>query len=260
MTSHERKADKENALKGGTALITGAGRRIGRALAIALAEEGIHVVAHDRKAQEAETEAVCSEVVACGAKSWKVIAELEKPEEYGSLVSRAIEAAGSLDIVINNASQFLPDTVMNAGFENMVRQLHVNAWAPFVVTREFARLAGRGSVINLLDTKIAGHDPDHFSYILSKHLLSVISSICALEFAPAIRVNAVAPGLILPPAGKDERYLELLSPTVPLNRHGGTEDIEEAVLFLLRSEFVTGQIVFVDGGRHLVGGGQWTAS
>jgi hypothetical protein len=252
MTSH---LVHRNKLKGRIALVTGAARRIGRAIAIALAEEGVHVVAHDRKELEPETNKVCSEVVDCGAKSWKVIAELEKPEEYESLIARAMKLAGSLDILVNNASLFLPDTIADVSFSDVTRHVQVNAWAPFALSREFARLAGRGKIINLLDTRISGHDPGHIAYILSKQMLAGFTRICALEFAPDIAVNGIAPGLILPPAGKGPEYLEALAGKVPLKRHGGPEEISEAVLYLLRSDFVTGQVLYIDGGRHLYGSG-----
>ncbi len=240
-----------NRLRGKTALITGASRRIGRALAIALAEEGVNIVAHDRRSLEAETVKVCGEVEDCGARSWKVIADLEKPVEYESLVAQALRAAGSLDILINNASIFLPSTPMDVGFSDVARHLQVNAWAPFVMSREFARLADRGKIINLLDTRITGYDRGHMAYVLSKKMLSALTMMCALEFAPGFTVNGVAPGLILPPAGKDESYLDGLAKTVPLAKHGGPGDIVDAVLYLLRSDFVTGQILYVDGGKHL---------
>ncbi len=252
MTRHvEARPRRENSLGGKIALITGAGRRIGRALAVALAEEGIHIVAHDRKALEQETSRVCDEVIDCGAKSWKVIADLEKPDEYESLVARALHEAGSIDFLINNASLFQPNTIDDIAFSDLTRHVHVNAWTPFVLSREFARLAGSGKIVNLLDTKITGVDWTHLAYLMSKQMLASLTRICAREFAPGITVNGVAPGLILPPAGKDEAYLEQLARTVPLRRHGSPDDICDAVLYLLKSDFVTGQIIYVDGGRHL---------
>ncbi|HEU4403321.1 MAG TPA: SDR family oxidoreductase, partial [Candidatus Polarisedimenticolia bacterium] len=230
-------------------------RRIGRALAIALAEEGVNIVAHDHMTLETETAKVCGEVEDCGARSWKVMADLEKPEEYEPLLARALQTAGSLDILINNASIFFPGTLMDIGYGDLMRHMHINAWTPFVLSREFARLVRRGTIINLLDTKIAGHDREHAAYILSKHMLSILTRMCALEFAPDVTVNAVAPGLILPPAGKDESYLDRLAEKVPLRKHGGPGDIADAAIYLLKSDFVTGQIIFVDGGRHLLGGG-----
>ena len=90
------------------------------------------------------------------------------------------------------------------------------------------------------------------AYVLSKQMLATLTMMCALEFAPGFTVNGVAPGLILPPAGKDENYLDRLARSVPLRKHGGPGDIADAVLYLLKSDFVTGQIIYVDGGRHLL--------
>jgi pteridine reductase len=253
MTSHTTGQNTvPEKLKGKVALITGASRRIGRAIAIALAEEGVHVVAHDRRQVEHETLKVCEEVKDCGAKSWNVMADLEKPEEYEALVADALKAAGSLDLLINNASLFLPNTLMDMGFGDVTRHMQVNAWAPLVLSREFSRLAGRGKIINILDTRINGYDFAHTAYILSKHMLLMLTKMCAVEFAPNITVNGVAPGLILPPEGKDEHYLDQLAQTVPLKQHGGPKDISDAILYLLKSDFVTGQIIYVDGGRHLL--------
>jgi NAD(P)-dependent dehydrogenase (short-subunit alcohol dehydrogenase family) len=239
-------------LKGKVALVTGASKRIGRAIAIALAEEGVHIVAHDRRAQETEIKRVCDEVEDCGAKAWRVMADLEKPEEYGSLVAQAQKAAGGLDILINNASIFLPSTVLDAGFNDFIRHVQVNAWAPFVLSRDFARLARGGKIINLLDSRITGRARTHLAYLLSKQMLASLTRLCALEFAPVVTVNGVAPGLILPPAGKDEAYLDRLAEKVPLRKHGGPQDIADAVIYLLKSDYVTGQIIYVDGGRRLL--------
>lgn len=261
MTHHLLHPDRiPRRLEGKTALITGAGKRIGRALAVALAEEGAQIVAHDRKALEEETNRTCEEVVDCGARSWKVIADLEKPEEYENLISRALLAAGSLDILINNASLFTPGGLQELSFPDLTKQIQVNAWSPFVLSREFARSVSRGKIVNLLDTRIAGHERTHAAYLLSKKMLATLTRMCALEFAPEVTVNAVAPGAILPPAGKGQEYLEELAKKLPLRRHGGPQDIIDAVVYLLTSDFVTGQILFVDGGKHLLEEGTWTAS
>ncbi|HUI46946.1 MAG TPA: SDR family oxidoreductase [Nitrospirota bacterium] len=258
MTSHITDRSVPKPLEGKIALITGASKRIGRAIAIALAEEGVGIVAHDRSALEGEIVKVCDEVAGCGAKSWKIIADLEKKEDYESLISRSIQTAGSLEILINNASIFFPSTIADVGFRDITRHVQVNAWTPFVLCREFARLGGRGKIINLLDTRIAGYDREHVAYILSKRMLATMTRMCALEYAPAITVNGVAPGLILPPAGKDEDYLARLAQTMPLRRHGEPGDVTGAVLYLLGSDYITGQIIYVDGGQHLLedGNGQ----
>ncbi len=260
MTSHLLdKSILRGPLQGKIALVTGAGKRLGRAIAVALAEEGVQIVAHDRKALEEETNRTCDQVVGCGARTWKVIADLERPEEYENLVERALQDAGSLDILVNNASVFSPGGLNEITLPDLVRNVTVNAWVPLVLTREFARRVPRGKIVNLIDTKISGHERTHAAYLLSKKLLAEITQMSALEFAPNVSVNAVAPGAILPPADKGPEYLEGLATSLPLKRHGGPDDVVDAVLYLLKSEFVTGQIVYVDGGKHLLED-QWTGS
>jgi hypothetical protein len=242
----------EEALRGKTALITGAAKRIGHEIAVGLAEEGVNIVVHYRSSAE-EAEELRAELGVRGVKSWSLKADFERPEEYESLIARCWEIAGRLDILINSASVFLPGTLQEASLGDLVQQMQINAWAPLVLSREFARAAGRGKIVNLLDARISGYDWSHAAYILSKHALSVLTRMTALAFAPAITVNAVAPGLILPPPGRDPSHLDRLAHTVPLKRHGDPSDISDAVIYLLKSEFVTGQVIYVDGGWHLWG-------
>jgi pteridine reductase len=238
-------------LVGKTALVTGAARRIGRAVALELASSGANVVLHYSRSSR-DAEALAAEVAALGARPTLLQADLAQPDEVEALVSRAVELAGRLDLLVNNASVFEPETLDAASLDRLVRDVTVNAWAPLVLIRAFARQLQRGRVVNLLDARVAGLDLAHAGYILSKHLLAVITRMAAVAFAPGLTVNAVAPGLILPPAGQDEAYLVRLARDLPLKRHGGPEDVARAVRFLLESDFITGQVIFVDGGHHLL--------
>jgi pteridine reductase len=238
-----------------TALVTGAARRLGRGLALALADQGMNVVVHHHRSVD-EAAAVCTEVAARGVRAWSLSADLAEPEVADRLIDRALDLAGSLDVLVNSASSFAPDGIDDLRFEALVDTLRLNAWAPLVLSRSFSRRVGRGKIINLLDSKLASSDRDHVSYLVSKHVLGVLTRMTALEFAPRITVNAVAPGLILPPAGRDAAYLEALAARVPLARHGTPTDVARAVSFLLASDFVTGQVIYVDGGAHLGDRGQ----
>jgi len=230
--------------------VTGAARRIGRAVSLALAASGSNVVVHySRSAPDAE--ALVAELSRLGVRASAVPADLGEPDEAEALIARAEERAGRLDVLVNNASVFAPETLDQAALDHLERSVKVNAWAPFVLTRAFARRFGQGRVVNLLDTRVAGLDLAHVGYILGKQLLAVLTRMTAVAYAPGLTVNAVAPGLILPPPGQDEAYLARLARDLPLKRHGSAEDVARAVLFLLESDFVTGQVVFVDGGRHL---------
>ena len=237
-------------LRGKTALITGAGRRLGRAIALALAAEGVNIMIHYPEPDE-EVNDLGQEITGMGVKSWSVKADFEKPDEYNNLIERALEDAGSLDILINNASIFLPDTLKKIDFESMAKHMYINTWVPLVLSRHFAEKVGQGNIINMLDSRITGYDWSHVAYILSKQALAMLTRMTALEFAPKITVNGVAPGLILPPPGRDEAYLDLLKDSLPLKKHGQAADISETIIYLLKADFVTGQIIYVDGGRHL---------
>jgi len=241
-------------LAGRTALVTGAARRLGRATARALASEGANVIVHYGRS-EAEAEGLAAELREGGREAWTLQADLEQPDEVEALIPRALEQAGGLQILVNNASVFPPGSLVEANLESLMRSIQVNAWAPFQLSRSFAGHVRRGTIVNFLDTRVAGYDWQHVEYILSKKMLAALTEMTAVQFAPDITVNAVAPGLILPPPGKDESYLEALKDTVPLKRHGEAEDIADAVLFLVKSDYVTGQVIYVDGGRHLLESG-----
>ena len=238
-------------LNGRTALITGGARRIGRETALALAEQGIGVAIHYNRS-EGEARQLAAEIELKGVKAWTVQGDFRRPQEYQSLVARTrAVTGGSLDILINNASIFPAERLGELTWPGFSADLEVNAWVPLTLSRDFARGLARGSIINLHDTHLKGFDFQHSGYILSKHVLAELTRMLALELAPNVTVNAVAPGLILPPPGQDERYLDDHARLLPLQKHGHPRDIAEAIVYLLQADFVTGQVIYVDGGRHL---------
>lgn len=237
-------------LKGRTALVTGAGKRIGREISMALAEEGVNIIAHYSRSEK-EAEELRQSVMAKGVKSWLVKADFDK-KEYEGLIERAASQTGGVDILINNASIFPLSRLDDMTLEGLFSNIRVNAWAPFVLTRDLRAVMKKGRVVNLIDSRIKGYDWSHVEYILSKHLLAELTKMMAIEYAPDIVVNGVNPGLILPPPGKGMDYLEKMDKTVPRKRHGGPKDIAEAVLYLLKSDFLIGEVINVDGGRHLL--------
>jgi len=240
-------------LRGKTALITGAGKRIGRATALTLADEGINVVVHHNQSST-EAEQVALLVRQKGVDAWTVRADLNDADQAADLLGRAIALAGAIDVLVNNASTFHPSRLADVSVDDILGDLQVNALSPFVLARAMAAQQRDGAIVNFLDCRIAEYDATHAAYNLSKRTLFTLTRMMASAFAPSVRVNAVAPGLILPPPGKDESYLRNMAPTDnPLQRIGSLTGITEAVVFLLRSPFVTGQVIFVDGGRHMKG-------
>ena len=242
-------------LRGKAALVTGAAKRLGRAIALALAEAGARVVVHFNTSAD-DAERTAEAIRAKGVEAWTVQADLLDPEAVDELFGCAVERTGPLDVLVNNASIFEESLLADVSIVEMERSLQINALAPMQLARAFAAQSegGRpGAILNLLDCTITQPDPRHVAYHAGKRLLHTMTSMMATAYAPAIRVNAVAPGLILPPAGKDTAYLESMTDTNPLRAYGGADDVTAAALYLLRARFVTGQTLYVDGGHHLRG-------
>jgi hypothetical protein len=240
-------------LTGRAILVSGAAKRLGRATALALAAHGADIIVH-YGGSEAEAQSLAEQIRAEGRRAWTLRADLSSPEEVTGLFDRAVKEAGPVYGLVNSASIFPEDTLAQLSEESLTRNVRINAWAPFLLARAVAAQGIPASVVNFLDTRIRDYDARHVSYHLSKRMLFSLTRMMALEFAPQVRVNAVAPGLVLPPPGKDEAYLHSLVDTNPLKTQGSAEDIARAVVFLFTSPFITGQIIFVDGGRHMLGG------
>jgi pteridine reductase len=246
------------ALGGRTALVTGAARRLGRAIADALALEGADVLVHYGHSAEEAEQAAC-DLRARGVRSWAVRADLADPRQVEALWEQARARAGGIDILVNSASSFPRDSLADFTPEGLETSLRVNTLAPVLLARLFAAGAEEGAaagggraqdrvIVNLLDSRALGRMRAHFSYQAGKRLLGDFTRLLALELAPAVRVNAVAPGMILPPEGLDPQLKARLAATNLLGRWGKPEDVARAVLFLACSDFVTGQVLYVDGG------------
>lgn len=236
----------------GTALITGAARRLGRALALALAEQGSDVVVHYHHSAD-EAAGLVRAIQDLGVRAWRIRADLRDRGQVEGLFDQAVREAGPIDVLVNNASVWPEETVWDVSEASLQAAMQIHVAAPLVLSRRLARQGRPGHIINILDTRVTSYDKGHAAYHLSKRALLTLTRMLALELAPAVAVNAIAPGLILPPEGQDETYLQRLAHTNPMNRHGHARDIAEALLFLLRSRFITGQVIYVDGGFHMKG-------
>jgi NAD(P)-dependent dehydrogenase (short-subunit alcohol dehydrogenase family) len=235
------------------ALVTGAGRSLGRAVALALGTSGVAVAAHYHTSADGAAEVV-EAIHAAGGEAWSLRADLSDPGEALALVGRAAEACGRpVGILVNSASVYETSRVLDFGPEELAANVQVNALAPLLLCRAMAAQGRPGSIVNLLDARMGDYDREHAAYHLSKRMLRDLTRMLALELAPGIRVNGVAPGLIAPPDGQAREAALSLAHTNPLQRTGSTGDVAEAVLFLLRSGFITGQTIYVDGGRNLRG-------
>ena len=235
-----------------TILITGAARRIGAAIATAAATRGMNVIIH-YNTSETEAENLAQSLTNNSVWAKTLQADLTKDSECGSLIDRAQTlCSGSLYLLVNNASVYPADSITQAAFDNFADSFRLNAYAPLCLSRAFAKSVQAGSIVNILDNRIYSGDPAHFSYMLSKQALASITLACALDFAPRIRVNGVAPGLSLPPAGHTGEYLDKLKHTIPLGAHVTPRNIADTVLFCAENKSLTGEIIVVDSGRQLL--------
>jgi NAD(P)-dependent dehydrogenase (short-subunit alcohol dehydrogenase family) len=235
------------------AFVTGAGQRLGRGVALTLAKQGWGVAVHYRNSR-AEAEAVVAEIRAAGGEAVALQADLADASVLPDLMAAAQTAArDQLVGLVNCASMFEHDALASLSAKTLHQHMDVNALAPSLLAREFALVlpeGARGAVVNFLDFKLASPYPDHFSYTLSKYALSGATDLLARALAPRVRVNAVAPGFVLPAPGQTEAdYLRLHADT-PLGYGPTPDDIAGAVLFLLENPAVTGQTIYVDAGRR----------
>jgi len=235
------------------ALVTGAGQRIGRACALALAEAGYAVAVHYH-ASAAAAERVAASIRGKGGKALAIAADLVDEDVVASLLPRAAEALGPIGVLVNNASVFEGDTVATATRESWGRHLSVNLRAPFVLMQQFARHlpedAG-GVIVNLLDERVWNLTPYFVSYTLSKAGLWTLTQTMALALAPRIRVNGIGPGPALPsPRQSREQFIRQCQ-TMPLQRGTDPGEIAAALRFILAAPAMTGQMIALDGGQHL---------
>ncbi len=235
-----------------TALITGASKRIGRAVAEFLAGKGWNIIIHYNNSEQPATE--LKDLLTLkypGQKSGIIKANLADSNEVTALIPKIISEFGKFDLLINNASVFNRGFILNTSNDLFEDQLNVNLKAPFFLMRDFAKYCKEGNIINFVDTRITFNKPDFAAYSLSKKALWELTKMAALEFAPNIRVNAIAPGATLAPAGKDENYLANLAQNIAMKQPGGTDPILKSIGYILENNYLTGQLLFADGGENL---------
>jgi NAD(P)-dependent dehydrogenase (short-subunit alcohol dehydrogenase family) len=233
---------------GGAALITGGARRVGREIALMLASIGYDVALHHNATAPA---GAVEEILAKGVGCEAFKADLSIARDVEALVPAVLERFKNLSVLVNNASIFERASIEETSIELLDRHLGINLKAPFMLSRDFKRLVGSGSIINVTDASVGANSSAYAAYLLSKKALGDFTRMAAREFGPAMRVNAVAPGLILEPPGESGAYLDRLAAKTPLKRRGHPSDVASAVKFLLENDYITGETIMVDGGRSL---------
>lgn len=237
----------------GIALVTGAGRRMGRALALALAADGWDLALHYRTSA-AEASDVAAQIRALGRRAACFAADLADQAAVCRLMDDTVAGLGLPQLVVNNASLFEYDSAADFDYARLARHMAVNCAAPVLLARELhARMAdgAEGAVINLLDQKLWNWNPDFLSYSLSKAALAAATTMLAQALAPKLRVLGVAPGLTFQSGEQTPENFAAASRRTPLGRSNSPGDIAAAVCFLARAPAITGSTLIVDGGMHL---------
>ncbi len=242
-------------LRDKVALITGAGKRIGRAIALRLARSGCHVAIHYRSSAE-DARLTAGECLRSGVTAEVFQADLGDSDEAGRLVPRVVERFGRLDVLINNAAVFEPMSIDAFDPAAWDEALRVNLTAPMILTRcarDAFRAAGGGRVINMCDAATQRPWPSHLAYITSKGALRTLTQVLARALAPDVCVIGIAPGVAEWPDDYDQETRDRLTARIPLGRAGTPGEIAAAVYFLLMDgDYLTGTILTIDGGRRLV--------
>ncbi|MCA9174259.1 MAG: SDR family oxidoreductase [Planctomycetales bacterium] len=255
-------------LQGVGALVTGASQRIGRCLARRLGALGARVAVHCHHSVEAAGQ-TAADIEAAGGQAAVVVADIAKgAAACRQLVADAAQAVGPLQILINNAATFASSSLEQLDEQEWSSTMALNLQGPAFLCQAVARqlraaadgerqgspsCSRRGHFIQIADWRATHPVPGHLAYTLSKAGLVAMTRLLAQELAPEIQVNAIAPGAILPPPGADDSHLDALRHRIPLRHTGRPADIADAMEYLLRSSFVTGEVLHVTGGQQLLG-------
>jgi NAD(P)-dependent dehydrogenase (short-subunit alcohol dehydrogenase family) len=237
----------------GAALVTGAGRRLGRALALEAARAGYDVAVHYRTARD-DAQAVADEIAALGRRAIVLDAELTDEDQAAALIPRAAQALGPVTLLVNSASTFEDDRLATATRQSWDAHLDANLRAPVVLAQAFAAALPpevQGLIVNIVDQRVLAPNPQFFSYSLSKAGLWWATRTMAQALAPRIRVNAIGPGPTLPSVHQAPGEFEREAAGTPLERAVSPDDIAGALRYLIDATAVTGQMIAVDAGQHL---------
>ena len=244
--------DAGDNLTGRVALVTGAGRRVGRAIALALGARGMHVVVHFNGSRTGADE-TARLITDAGGKAIVEQADLTQVEAANELVDRAIAWRGALSALVNSAAIMLRTPVGETTAPDWDTMFALNVRAPYFLSQRAAPAlaASQGAIVNIADLAAFESWPAYVPHGMTKAAVVQMTHAMARALAPGVRVNAVAPGVVLLPEGWSEEEAEHLRSTTPLRRLGSPEDVAQVVLFLLEAQYVTGEVIRVDGGRHI---------
>jgi pteridine reductase len=233
-----------------TAIVTGGAIRIGRAMALHLAGKGFNIALLYHSSGVASGKTI-QEIQSLGVRCRGYPGDLRKLEEAESIIDKVLQEFDDVELLINSAANFIQENIEQTGLETLVDTLHLNLMAPYLLMREYKRRINKGLIVNILDERVEKTIPTFVAYSVSKVALKHLTELAAVEWGQTVRVNGIAPGLILPPQGGPSDYLEKAARNVPTRTHGNIENLLQALDYLMENQFVNGETLFVDGGSSL---------
>lgn len=232
------------------ALVTGGAIRLGRAIVLALAQAGYDIALHYGRSEAAALETQAA-VRALGVRCELFPLDLAQCRDFHAYFQPIRATFPRLALLVNSASGYIQSTIRDSRMEDFDALFAANLRAPFFLTQAFAAVVDQGQVINIIDNKIGFNQFNYAHYLLTKKALAELTRMAALEYAPRLRVNGVAPGVTLPAGSRSEAYLQWRINAIPLKRKGETSHITDTIQFLLANEFINGQILVVDGAENI---------
>ena len=231
-----------------TAIVTGAAIRIGKAMALHLAAKGFNIALHYHRS---EPSAVIEEVKSQGVSCRGYPTDLSSLDEAEQFISKVLADFDDVELLINSAANFVQENLEETHIKTFVDTLHLNLMSPLLLMRDFKRSVNKGMIVNILDERVRKHISTFGSYSVSKVGLKHLTELAAVEWGQTVRVNGIAPGLILPPQGGAPDYLEKAAKKVPTRTHGKMKNLLQALDYLMENQFVNGDTLFVDGAESL---------
>ncbi|HAA44471.1 MAG: short-chain dehydrogenase/reductase SDR [Halomonas sp. 54_146] len=231
------------------ALVTGGATRLGRHFSKALADAGYDIALHVNRSRE-EAEEV-ARVIRAKGRECEIFPCDFLTDDLNALLQSATQRFPGLNLLLNSASAYEPAPIAATELAMLETQFRVNMFTPLLLTRHFAEAVQEGQVINIIDNKVAYHQYPYAAYLLSKKSLAEATRMAALEFAPRLRINGIAPGVVLPASQRTSDYIEWRIDGIPLKRQGDPDHLVQALHYVLNNAFVAGQILFVDGGESI---------
>jgi len=231
-----------------TAIITGGGVRLGRAMALHLAKKGYDIALHHNASSNNARETI-AEIKALGVHCEPFPCNFTDLSSAEKLIKTIADKFSDIELLINSASNFIQENIERTSTESLTETFHINLLTPYILMREYKKQVNRGMIVNILDERISRNVPTFAAYSVAKVGLSHLTDLASIEWGATVRVNGIAPGLILPPAGGTADYLERGKKRIPTLTHGSVTDICHGLDYLVESRFVNGETLFIDGGQ-----------